>query len=829
MGSFKILYGIDLGTTNSAITRFENGKAVVKKNVLQCDTTPSCVSFNKNGKIQVGAKARAQLSKDRITAYKRPGYKSNTYIEFKRLMGTDHRYDSTNLGREIAPEELSAEVLKDLRKNVLDEQMTAAVITVPAMFNNTQKDATKRAARMAGFEQVELIQEPVAASIAYGIDSKMKNGYWIVFDFGGGTFDAALMKIEDGIMQAIDTDGNNKLGGKDIDKAIVDQVIMPYLKRNYTLDDILARKSTEFADMWKDKAEEAKIRLSYESSYEIETDLGDDYGTDDIGEEIALSLTLTREEFGHIAAPIFQKAIDITLGLMRRNNLDGASLGALILVGGPTHSPIVRQMLRDQITPNVDTSIDPMTCVAAGAAIYGSTIDLQPETADKKRDTSKVQLQINHQSTTVEDEEWVSVSLLRNKSADLRNSSVRVEFSRADGLFTSPQSEVDEVGDVINLILAKNKANVFNVHCYDQQGKRLECEPNQITIIQGIAGLGDAVMPMAIGLGVLDANGIEVFHPIEGLEKSRKLPATGHINGRRTPKDIRPGVVSDEIRMSLYQIAEADKGVNVLYCQRVYDVLLTGDDLPSILPAGSIINISLHAERSGTIDHFEVDIPVLGIKVDLTDRITGSTTSLPSQTFMTNQFEQAKSRARRLEENTLEDRVVTIQQKYHANPSDRDTADSALSELQAIGREMDKLYANGEWDRQVKRLHGMLNELKQDNLKYGDQQTTSLVDQLQQEMNRVLLTHDVQIAKELYSKMWALDFRIAEVDFYRAWFYNWDNKFYTYQWKNPSRARELVNKGKSIINSGPTANALKPIADELIDLSGTQPPTDVLT
>ncbi len=827
MSSLKIVYGIDLGTTNSAITRFENGKAVVKKNGLQSDTTPSCVAYNKNGKVLVGSRARNQLEKDYALSFKKPGYKSNTYIEFKRLMGTDHKYECTSLGRELVPEELSAEVLRELRKNILDDNVTSAVITVPAMFNNTQKDATKRAAKMAGFEHVELIQEPVAASVAYGLDSKMKNAYWVVFDFGGGTFDAALMRIQDGIMQAIDTDGNNKLGGKDIDKAILDEIILPYLKENYTLNDTLSKNPTQFTNMWKAKAEEAKIGLSFNPSVEIETDLGDDYGSDDLGEELALSLTISQQELERIAAPIYQKAIDITKNLLKRNNIEGSSLGALILVGGPTHSPIIRKMLKEQITPNVDTSIDPMTCVAAGAAIYGSTIDVPEEVADATRDRSKVQLAINYQSTSVETEEWVSISLLKDKCDNYHESSVNVEFVRADGMFTSPQSSVDSNGDVISLVLAKDKTNVFDVRCYDGKGTRLECEPSQISIIQGIAGLGDAVIPMALGLGTLNSDNIEVFDPIEGLEKSRKLPSTGILRGLRTPKDIRPGVITDEVRMSLYQTEDVAIGTRVLYCQRIYDVFLNGEDVPQILPGGSEINLKLHAEKSGTIDKFEVEIPWFGTTIDLTERMTNSKTSAPAASYLTREFADAKKRARELGNSALENRLNIAEQRYSSSNGDRDTVDGTLSELQGICREIDQEYSMGAWEREEKRVRGMFEELENDNRIYGNAETTEMVNRLRGEMERVFAMKNVQMAKDLYDQMWNLDYRIAEVEFYIVWIINWNKEFSQKKWINEIRARELVNRGMQIINDNPTADSLKPIAFEIMDLlPASQRPND---
>lgn len=828
MSSRKIIYGIDLGTTNSAITRYENGRVVVKKNSFQSDTTPSCVTFGRNGNAIVGSRAHRQLEKDYALSFKKTDYKSNTFIEFKRLMGTDHLYDCPILDRRLSPEELSAEVLKQLRKNILDDTVNTAVITVPAMFNNSQKDATKRAAKLAGFSYVELIQEPVAASIAYGIDTKIKNSYWIVFDFGGGTFDAALMRIEDGVMQSIDTAGHNKLGGKDIDEAILKQFIVPYLKDNFSLDDTLASRYHQFVNMWKAKAEEAKIGLSFNTSVTIETDLGDDYGTDDNGEELTLSLTMTQNDLERLAAPIYQRAINITKDLLQRNSIDSNSLGALILVGGPTYSPIVRRMLKEQITSNVDTSIDPMTCVAAGAAIYGSTIDVPESITNALCNKSNVQLSINYQSTSVESEEWVSISLEKDKSNNFEEEFVIIELARTDGVFTTPATKINSDGDVINISLAPGKTNVFDVRCFDLQGNRLECEPNQFAIIQGITGLGNAVIPMALGLGTLNKDNVEVFDPIEGLEKSRKLPSTGIIRGLLTPKDIRPGVYADELRMSLYQSEDASVGTRVLFCQRVYDVSLNGEDIPSLLPMGSKINLKLHAERSGTIDKFDVEIPYLNITIDLTERLTNSKISAPSESYMQREFHNARKRAKELENNVLENRLAIAEQRYDNANGDRDTIDGTLSDLQSICRELDKEYAMGAWEREEKRLKCMFLELEKDNRKYGNANTTDLVDKLRSNMERVIEMKDVQLARDLHEQMWHLDYNIAEVEFYIAWILEWQRDFNTKKWINEERAQELINKGVKIIYNQPTAEALHPIAFQLRDLLPENQRPDIL-
>ena len=239
MARIKIDYGIDLGTTNSAICRMEKGQPVIKKIEVTDDTMPSCVYFNRRGGLEVGAHAYSSMKSDKCRATKSWKLEdTNTFVEFKRTMGTDKVYHSKNMEEKglksnYTSEELSAEVLKALKSFVTDENFHSVVITVPAKFTVNQTAATKQAAKLAGFEHCELLQEPIAASMAYGISSDDKDGYWMVFDFGGGTFDAALLKVEDGIMQVFDTEGDNYLGGKNLDYAIVDEIIIPYLKENY--------------------------------------------------------------------------------------------------------------------------------------------------------------------------------------------------------------------------------------------------------------------------------------------------------------------------------------------------------------------------------------------------------------------------------------------------------------------------------------------------------------------------------------------------------------------------------------------------------------------
>lgn len=519
MARNKIDYGIDLGTTNSAICRMEKGEPVIIKTDIQMDTMPSCVSVNKKGSIKVGQTACNTMKQDKRRATK-SWHKgaSNTYVEFKRTMATDTQYPCANLNKSFSSEELSAEVLKTLKSFVTDETFSSVVITVPAKFTVNQKTATMEAAKLAGFKHCELLQEPIAASMAYGLTAEEKNGLWIVFDFGGGTFDAALLKVEDGIMQVFDTEGDNYLGGKNLDYAIVDNILIPYLQENYAVESYLQdeEKKEVLRDAMKTYAEDAKNQLSFKDHEDIISNLGD-LGEDEDGEELELDLTLTQVQVFDVFHPYFQKAVDICKNLIQRNNLNGSQITKLILVGGPTHCPLIRQMLREQITPNVDTSIDPMTAVATGAALYASTLDT--EVSDDEIQVGTIKLSINYESTTVESTEYVTVCLADGFTLN----KVFVEFVRGDKAWSSGKTEIDSNGDVIELNLIEGKANSFNIVCYDDRGNMLPCFPNEITIIQGSV-VGAAPLPYNLGIATWNEDKKRgVFRMAKGLEKNKPL------------------------------------------------------------------------------------------------------------------------------------------------------------------------------------------------------------------------------------------------------------------------------------------------------------------
>lgn len=381
-------YGIYFNNDFCQIARMENGVPVIKQTDTMKASMPLCVAFNKRGDVLIGDTALNSYKADKV----RGRINSNTFIEFTRTLGTTHTYESANTGKLYSSEELLGECFKKLRSFVSDENFKAVVITVPAKFLHPQNEATMQAAKLAGFKHIELLQEPVAATTAYGLDSRSKDGFWLVFDFGGGTFDVALIKAEERILAVKDTDGDNWLGGKNIDDAIVDQIIIPNLAENFAIDSILEDSDRKelLINAVKFYAEEAKIKLNTNHSYHILSNFGDLPFEDENGEEPEIDVLVTQKDMENVVAPIFQKAIDISKELLRRNNLKGADLGALILVGGPTYSPILRRMLKEQITDKVDTYVDPMTVVAKGAALFASTIAIPVEIKQSEQVTLEV-------------------------------------------------------------------------------------------------------------------------------------------------------------------------------------------------------------------------------------------------------------------------------------------------------------------------------------------------------------------------------------------------------------------------------------------------------
>lgn len=816
MARNKIDYGIDLGTTNSAICRMEKGEPVVIKTDVLKDTMPSCISVNKKGSIKAGDSAYNTMKQDKRRATK-SWHKgaSNTYVEFKRTMATDTQYPCSNLRKSFSSEELSAEVLKALKSFVTDEKFSSVVITVPAKFTVNQKTATMEAAKMAGFKHCELLQEPIAASMAYGVSSEEKDGLWMVFDFGGGTFDAALLKVEDGIMQVFDTEGDNYLGGKNLDYAIVDNIIIPYLQENYAIDGYLQdeEKKEVLRDAMKTYAEDAKNQLSFKDHEDIISNLGD-LGEDEDGEEIELDLTLSQAQVFDVMRPYFQKAVDICKNLIQRNNLNGSQITKLILVGGPTHSPLIRQMLKEQVTPNVDTSIDPMTAVATGAALYASTMDA--EVSDKEIKVGTVKLDISYESTTVEMAEYVPVCLAEGPTLNR----VFVEFVRGDKAWASGKVEINSKGDVVELNLLEGKANSFNISCYDDKGNILPCFPDEITIIQGSV-VGAAPLPYNIAIARWDRNKKRtVIRMAKGLEKNKPLPATDVINDLKTTSQLRPGVSSDVLTVPIHQVDDFEEaeGKSASLYEHVADVVITGEDVDTLMPADSLVDVTLKVDSSEQM-RLEVRFLATGFTVEKVLDTSKKHTMEDTNEQISKGFAEAENATKTLSESGID--VNELQEELAAIRTDNENTTEkkeVLNHLRELLRKIEKLDAGTEWERVEKELREEFDKLEKAQEDLGNERSAQLVDQLRTQTDNAIRSKNVQVGREVLEQVTRLFFELTILFQCMGFIRYCNERFASLLWKDSSRARQLVNRGMEQINNNPTTEGLRPIAAELLEL-----------
>ncbi|MDK2820904.1 MAG: molecular chaperone DnaK [Clostridia bacterium] len=348
--------GIDLGTTNSCVAVMEGGEAVVIPNSEGGRTTPSVVAFKKDGERIVGQAAKRQA----ITNPDR------TIISIKRHMGTKHTVKIDD--KEYTPQEISAMILQKLKadaESYLGEKVTQAVITVPAYFTDSQRQATKDAGRIAGLEVLRIINEPTAASLAYGLD-KGDNQTILVYDLGGGTFDVSILELGDGVFEVKATSGNNRLGGDDFDERIIDFLI-DTCKREHGID---LRNDKMALQRLKEAAEKAKIELSGMTS----TNINLPFISATPNGPVHLDTNLSRAKFEELISDLVQKTVEPTQQALSDAGLKPSDIDKVILVGGSTRVPLVQETVRKILGKEPHKGINPDECVALGAAIQAGVL-----------------------------------------------------------------------------------------------------------------------------------------------------------------------------------------------------------------------------------------------------------------------------------------------------------------------------------------------------------------------------------------------------------------------------------------------------------------------
>ena len=350
------IIGIDLGTTNSCVAVIEGGEPVVIANAEGARTTPSVVGFAKNGDRLVGQVAKRQ-------AITNP---ENTISSIKRHMGTSYKVHAGN--KDYTPEEISAMILAKLKADAeayLGEPVTEAVITVPAYFNDSQRQATKNAGTIAGLNVKRIINEPTAAALAYGVD-KENDQKIMVYDLGGGTFDVSIIEMGDGVTEVLATNGDTHLGGDDFDQRVIDWMADDFQKEN----GIDLRKDKMAAQRLKEAAEKAKIELSSATS----TNINLPFITADATGPKHLDMTLTRAQFDALTSDLVERTMTPVRKALQDAGLKASDLSKVLLVGGSTRIPAVQEAVKKELGCEPFKGINPDECVAVGAAIQGGVL-----------------------------------------------------------------------------------------------------------------------------------------------------------------------------------------------------------------------------------------------------------------------------------------------------------------------------------------------------------------------------------------------------------------------------------------------------------------------
>lgn len=575
--------GIDLGTTTTEAVIFDiNNKQEpyrIVKSGTNMDYIPSAVHIAKNGKITVGQKAYENSKID------------DKSIKFKRLAGTDYTKTFESSGKKMSVEQLQAEVLKEIKpliESILTHPIRSAVITVPAQFTSNQKKSVETSAKMAGLEYVELLQEPVAAAMAFSNTTKGSIGNWLIYDFGGGTFDVAIVKITNEEMITTATQGHPQLGGSDIDVNIVNEFIIPELKKSdFEVDSLIF--DNNFKSALCIKAEDAKKDLTLKERTTIEISGLED----EEGEEIELSIEFNRQMLDKCIKPLIDQSFEYCEKALSEAKITKSDLSQVCLVGGPTQTPSVRKMVEDYFGIKPNTSVDATTAVAKGACIFAQSKAIPDQFLEIKKDNDQLHLHLDYLPMTVNEEQIVIGKFDINKAEFVE---IKLGTSWSSGKIPVKDKKfivdiVHEEGDGEN----DNKSERFeySVNVFGKNGMVLETNCSSFVVVRGLV-IEDFIVAQTIGIEKNDGS----FEPI--IEKGERYPIT-----KTTTMKYVSNNYSDEAY--IVKVVEMDEvAVMAKFIQATVGVtqqtnIVKKSDLKVELQNGDEIKIIFELNKSGVL------------------------------------------------------------------------------------------------------------------------------------------------------------------------------------------------------------------------------------
>lgn len=777
----ELFFGIDLGTSNSAIACFDGTELSVVPNSRGEGNTPSVVRFTENS-VVVGAKAQNFLFKD----------PQHTHKEFKRLMGTQVKTQTDNFGKQYSAEQLSSEILKALRQDAIkfkDCVPDHVVITVPALFELPQSNATAEAARLAGFSKVELLPEPVASALAAGWSEQENAQAWLVFDLGGGTFDVSLVESRDGLLRVVGHDGDNFLGGRDIDRLLAEWVINQLRDEHLVVINQDQASHTSIVRHIYQEVEKAKIRLSSQerTSIELEFEWEDD--------EFTADLLISRHELEELMAPIVERAVEVCKRLINQQGLSLAQISRVVLVGGPAHMPVIKNRVAAELAPIAEGNGDPMTLVARGAALYAATIGF--------KNTQQAQAQAQAQLAKNACELWVQYpSVCADLQPDIMGrlldakqfSPARVQLIRDDGQWESNPIELDENGVFfISVLLVAAKNNKFTIRLLDKKGALIPASPEAISIVHGLT-ISDP--PLSRSIGVALANGQRKSF----IDRGTPLPAKRSFL-QYSAETLVPGT-GQQLNIPIVQGERSQ----ARFCRKVGNLVIPAAQLQQQLPAGSPIEITIEVDRGGNLHASALIVDqkklITGVAEILTPSADPAALQVGFNQVQARLLQQQREAFARRDQSAigvldqLAKKLHGVSKDLLLASSDQDAALRAQRNLMEVEAELEAFESRDQLEELMRECEIVYLNTRQEVDLYGNEVEKKMLADCETRFNKAIELKRVQEVERLIEQMSSL-FRSA----YRRNPEYWIDQFHAacsrlHEATNLAKANQLAAEGR---------------------------------
>ncbi|MBM3281560.1 MAG: hypothetical protein FJY91_02345 [Candidatus Harrisonbacteria bacterium] len=799
----NIQIGIDLGTTNSSVAINKNGNIEIVKKPGGVEYTPSVFGFDKARNKVVGQKAYESFYKD-ASEEEIKNYKP----EVKRLMGTSEKFHFERANVDMGPEEISAEILKSLKEDILrkypDFSTVAAVITVPAAFSVLQSEATKRAGNLAGFKHVVLLQEPIAAAIAYGF-TNTKNENWLIYDFGGGTFDVALIASKDRALSVLGHNGDNFLGGKNFDLEIVDKVIVPKILEKFSIKNF-NRSNEKYRSAFsqlKFFAETAKIELS---EYDKTSIVVENIGKDDYDKEIFLTVNFTRKDFEKLIKPMIDRTIELSKETLKDAGIKAGAVAKVILVGGPTQIPYIRERIEADLKITTDASVDPLTVVARGACVFGIGQKIPKEFMEsdgKKLKEGTRSIDLNYESLTSDTEQTASGII---ESLEESEEEYYIQIQSDSGFYNGQKIKLKNGKFFDTVAVEPNKPNVYWLYLFDKQGNSVPIDPDSFTITHGLSVSG-APLPHSVGIVVVQKDytrNVAVNICERVFDKGSMLPIKRFLTDYKTSRKLKRGE-ENELDIIVVEGESDMPDRNGFLCK----VGINGKDLPHDLPEGTPLELTVVVNESREV-FVTAYIPLIDLTVNARSTSHDETIELKN---IEEDLETQKERAKAISENLspderkiIDNNIQSAQTSVNNAPVDEDEKMKANKQIKDLKIALDKIEKEKEMPQLVKEFKDGIQDTQSIISDYADEKDrTANNDQL----NKLKEEGEKAIANNDKSLLIRINEQIKELSS-KAIFSNpvtWVHHFKKIVDSNPTfinkrEAKYYIEKGRKAIELG---------------------------